>query len=229
MKESKKNAKVWIKPFILGVVIITLIIVSNRLGLGEKLGDLKDWIKSIGIWGPVVFISIYTISTVALIPGSAMTVAAGAMFGSVMGVVVASLASISGAVLSFLVARYFARESVAKWLEKQEKFRKLDELTEKHGSIIVAITRLVPLFPFTLLNYGFGMTKVPFKIYVLWSWLCMIPGTIMYVVGSDAIVTATREGKVPWALVFVFASIIIIIAFLVRHARNILQKKESDK
>ncbi|MFC2091506.1 TVP38/TMEM64 family protein [Elusimicrobiota bacterium] len=226
---DEKNKKNFIKPIVFLVIVILLVILSGKLGLGSRLGDLKDWINTLGIWGPVVFILIYAVATVAAVPGSAMTIFAGSVFGSLFGVVIVSIASTLGAGLAFLVSRYFARASIVKWLENNEKFKKLDELTEKHGGIIVAITRLVPLFPFTLLNYGFGLTKVKFKIYFFGSWLCMLPGTILYVVGADAITTAMSEGKVPWTLIAVFVIAVIMVSILVKFAGNKLKKKEAGQ
>ena len=98
-----------------------------------------------------------------------------------------------------------------------------------YGAIIVAITRLVPLFPFNLLNYGFGLTRVPFWTYVGWSWLCMLPGTILYVLGADALTQGLTRGEIPWPLVVAFAAIAVILTLLVRRARHILQKKERRK
>lgn len=225
MGENSKSKSGW-KTILFVLVIIALILLSRFLALGERLGQLRDWIKSTGFLGPGVFILIYAVATVAAVPGSAMTVAAGSMFGSVLGVIIVSIASTLGAGLAFFAARYFARETVERWLSKKEKFHKLDVLTEKHGAIIVAITRLIPLFPYTLLNYGFGLTKVHFKTYVFWSWLCMIPGTVMYVVGADAVTKGLAQGKIPWLLVGIFIVVIILLAFLVRYARTILKKKE---
>jgi len=154
-------------------------------------------------------------------------VAAGALFGSILGVISVSIASTLGASLAFLVARYFARDAVARWLSANEKFRRLDKMTEEHGAIIVALTRLVPIFPFNLLNYGFGLTRVRFWTYVFWSWLCMLPGTVLYVVGADAVIQAITEGKVPWALLGVILAFVVLLTFLVRHARRRPQAKET--
>jgi uncharacterized membrane protein YdjX (TVP38/TMEM64 family) len=137
-----------------------------------------------------------------------------------------SIGSTIGAGLAFLVGRYFARDAVARWLNDKEKFKKLDRLTEEHGSIIVAITRLVPVFPFNVLNYGFGLTRVKFWTYVFWSWLCMLPGTILYVVGADAVTKGLAQGRVPWALIGVVVSVVIILTLLVRQARRKLREKE---
>lgn len=136
---------------VLLVAILVIFVLAKVFGLGERLGDLRHWIDSLGVWGPVVFVIFYAVAVVAALPGSALTVAAGALFGSALGTILVSIAATLGASLSFLIARYFAREATSRWLSDNEKFRRLDQLTESHGAIIVALTRLVPLFPFNLL------------------------------------------------------------------------------
>lgn len=222
---TEKQA-VWWRPVLLLAVIVILLILARVLGLGEKLGALREWIRTLGAWGPLVFMIIYAAATVAAIPGSALTIAGGALFGSFWGVIVTLHAAVMGAGLAFLISRYFARESVVRWLGKNEKFQRLDRLTEEHGAIIVALTRLVPIFPFNLLNYGFGLTKVPFWTYVFWSWLCMLPGSILYVVGSDAVFTALARGEIPWVLVGVLLVVTVVLTLLVRGARRKLAMKE---
>ena len=172
---------------------------------------------------------IYIIAVVLALPGSAITIAGGALFGSVWGVVLVSIASTIGASIAFLISRYLARDFIVRKFSQNEKFNKLDHLTKEHGAIIVAITRLVPLFPFNFLNYGFGLTGVRFWTYVFWSWLCMLPGTVLYVVGTDAIISGLAEGRIPWALVIVILVAVIVLAFLVRLARKKLSGgKEKD-
>jgi uncharacterized membrane protein YdjX (TVP38/TMEM64 family) len=214
------------RPIALMGLVIAMIVFSYVFGIGEKLGALRDWIQSLGALGPVVFVFIYAGATVAALPGLAITIVAGAIFGSLVGVIVVSIASTLGASLAFLIARYFARDATAKWLAKRETFKKLDDLTEKHGAIIVAIVRLVPLFPFNLVNYGFGLTKVRFWTYVSWSWLCMLPGTILYVVGTDAVVQAIMRREVPWALIGIVVAVGILLVVLVRLARSRLHEDE---
>ncbi len=225
--EANGRRGLW-RPILLIVLIIAMLALSSIFGLGEKLALLRDWIRSLGAWAPVVFIILYILAVVAAVPGSAITIAAGALFGSVVGVIVVSIGATVGASLAFLISRYFARGAVANWLSNKEKFQRLDQLTEKHGAVMVALTRLVPVFPFNLLNYGFGLTRVRFWTYVFWSWLCMLPGTVLYVVGTDVIAKAIAEGRVPWGLVGVLVVAAIIIALLVRAARKKLRAKESD-
>jgi uncharacterized membrane protein YdjX (TVP38/TMEM64 family) len=226
--ENQQKKHLPIKPILLLVAVVVIIIISAKLGVGEKLGALQDWIRSLGVLGPLVFTAVYAGATVAALPGSALSILAGAIFGPVLGVIIVIFAATLGASLAFLVSRYLARSSIEKWLEGNEKFRKLDDLTAKHGDIMVAITRLVPIFPFNLLNYGFGLTRVSFRTYVVWSFVCMLPGTILYVVGSAAVAEAVREGKVPWILVVVVALILGIIAVLGRQAMKRIKEGEED-
>jgi pyruvate/2-oxoglutarate dehydrogenase complex dihydrolipoamide dehydrogenase (E3) component/uncharacterized membrane protein YdjX (TVP38/TMEM64 family) len=216
----------WWRPVLLLVLIVAVLVLARVFGLGEKLGALRDWLHGLGPLGPVVFTLIYIIAVVAALPGSALSIAAGALFGSVVGVILVSIGATIGASLAFLISRYFARESMVNWLGKNEKFQRLDRLTEEQGAVIVALTRLVPLFPFNLLNYGFGLTRVPFWTYVFWSWLCMLPGIVLFVVGADAVAKALAQGKVPWYLVGAFLAALIFLVIVVRYAKGRLGASE---
>jgi uncharacterized membrane protein YdjX (TVP38/TMEM64 family) len=202
----------WIRPVLLLAAVVTVLVLAKVFGLDERLMGVRNWIASLGPWGPVVFVLLYVAATLVAVPGTALTVIAGGLFGSVVGVISVSIGATLGAALAFLTSRYIARESVSRWLSGSERFRRLDEMTERYGGWIVAITRLVPLFPFNLLNYGFGLTKVRFWTYVLWTWLCMLPGTVLYVVGGDAVVTGIKEGRVPWALVGIVAAGLVVLS-----------------
>ncbi len=221
-KTRDRKSGLW-KPALLLGVIVAIVVLSSVFHVGDKLIALRDWIHSLGILGPIVFMVIYAVATVAALPGSALAIVAAALFGPWIGVITVIIAATVGASLAFLVSRYFAREAIVRWLSKNEKFQRLDNLTEKHGDIIIAITRLVPIFPFNLLNYGFGLTKVSFRTYVMWSGLCMLPGTILYVVGSAALFKAIAEGRVPWVLIVVVAMMLGIITVLARQARQRLR------
>jgi uncharacterized membrane protein YdjX (TVP38/TMEM64 family) len=232
MKENKqKNEKLkdWWKPVVLIVIIVTLFIVMNVYGFGEKIQDLQNWIRSLGLWGPIAFFVIYLGAVIATIPGTIFGVIAGALFGSVIGVILISISSTVGASLTFLIARYFARDAVARWLSTNKTMKRLDQLTEDHGMIMVGLTRLIPLFPFTLLNYGFGLTRVSFKTYVFWSWLCMIPGTIIVVVGTDVLTQGIIQGRVPLVLIGVLVITTLVLGLIAWYARRQLQEKRKDQ
>lgn len=214
----------WWRPIGLLLAVVAIFVVVRVFGLAGRVGDLRTWIQSLGPWGPAVFVLIYVGAALAAIPGSALTIVAGALFGSLRGVVVVSIGATLGASAPFLIARYFARESVAGWLSKSERFRSLDRLTEEQGAIIVALTRLVPLFPYSLLNYAFGLTRVRFWTYVFWSWLCMLPATVLYVAGADAITRGISEGRAPWPLIAGVGAVAVLLAVLVAYARRKLKK-----
>ncbi len=225
---SATRQSLW-KPVVLGVLLIAFMVLGRVLNAGDRLGELREWIISLGALGPVAYIVIYITAVIFAVPGSVITIMGGLLFGSLIGVVSVSIGSTIGAGLAFLIARYMARESIAGRLADNSKFQKLDRLTEQHGSIIVAITRLVPLFPFNLLNYGFGLTRVPFRTYLLWSWICMLPGTVLYVVGTDAVASTLAEGKVPLGLIAVLALMLGLITVLVARARRKLKSGEETE
>jgi uncharacterized membrane protein YdjX (TVP38/TMEM64 family) len=214
----------WWKPAILIICITTLFILFNILGLINNLSTIQEWIKQIGPWGPVAFFFIYIAAILATIPGTIFGIFAGALFGSFAGVIIVSISSTIGASIAFLIARYFARQPIAQWLSKNSKMKRFDQLTQTQGRTMVAFTRLIPLFPFTLLNYGFGLTKVPFKTYVFWSWLCMLPATILVVVGSDAITQAITTKTISVELLT-----LAIISFIIFTSIGWYAKKEYNK
>ena len=225
--KSHGNGNNWWRPALLVATLLLIVVLARIFGIGERLGALRSWIEGLGSWGPVAFFFLYAAAVVAAIPGSVLTVLAGTLFGSVLGVVVVIHAATLGASLAFLIARYFARDAIARRLATNERFQRLDRLTEEHGAIIVALTRLVPLFPFNLLNYGFGLTRVPFWTYVFWSYLCMLPATILFVVGADAFTEGLAQGRVPWGLLGAMIVAGLILTFLIRYARRRLKERES--
>jgi uncharacterized membrane protein YdjX (TVP38/TMEM64 family) len=227
--QKNERPKDWWKPVVLIIVIVILFIVMNLYGFGQDIEELQHWIQSQGFWGPIVFFIIYLGAVIATIPGTIFGVIAGGLFGSLVGVILISVSSTVGASICFLIARYFARDTVARWLSKNKTMKRLDELTENQGMMIVGLTRLIPLFPFTLLNYGFGLTKVSFKTYVFWSWLCMLPGTIIVVVGTDALTQGLTQGRVPWELLGVLFVTIFALALIVWYSRRRLNEKRKNQ
>lgn len=224
-QKTTTGKRLW-KPIAILSAVIAMLVLASYLGIGEWLTNLKGFIDRLGFWGPFVFLAIYIAATVAAIPGSALTLIAGVIFGSVLGTILVSIASTAGAALCFMISRYFARDAVAEWLASNERFRTLDQMTERSGALIVALTRLVPLFPFNLLNYGFGLTKVKFSTYVFWSWLCMLPATISYVVGAAAASRGVAEGKIPWELLGILLVAVPILGVIVQAARKRLKAEE---
>jgi uncharacterized membrane protein YdjX (TVP38/TMEM64 family) len=162
---------------------------SLALVLALVIGPLKGptllqsslvWVQDQGRAGVVAFVVIYNLATMLLVPGMVLTLGGGVLYGVVWGSVYVALASILGAALAFLVGRYLARGMVCRYLGRYPQFQALNAAVAKAGFKIVLLTRLSPLLPFNLLNYGFGLTQVSFRDYVLGS-VGMIPGTVLYV------------------------------------------------
>ena len=215
------------KPLTFFLVVLVAIVGFGVLGSGLSVEEMTQWFEDLGAWGPAIFVILYILAVVVAFPASILTVLAGLLFGAFWGVVLVSIASTTGASFAFLLARYVAREDTKKALAQKPAFKRLEMLTEDHGAMMVALVRLVPLFPFNLVNYGFGITKIEFKSYVFWSWLCMLPFTIVFVVGGD-IAIRLSEGEVPWVLIVVVLMMLAILQMVVRHAKEMLGEKEQE-
>jgi uncharacterized membrane protein YdjX (TVP38/TMEM64 family) len=175
----KSGSKV--RLILIALVIIGLVVASRIFPVGEYLKQLLDGLRGLGPMGYLLFILLYIGATVLFIPGSVLTLGAGAVFGLVGGFVAVSIGSTLGAAAAFLVGRFFARDAIARKVEGNERFAAIDRAVGREGFKIVFLTRLSPIFPFNLLNYAYGLTQVPFWSYVLASWLGMMPGTVLYV------------------------------------------------
>lgn len=169
------------------VAIVLLFAAAFFLPVSEWVEIAFTWIDENRTVSWLVFIALYIVATVLLLPGSLLTLGAGFLFGLGYGFAIVSFASVVGASCAFLVGRFFARDWVAGKLAGVPRFAALDRAIEQRGALIVLLTRLSPIFPFNLLNYALGLTGVRFWTYVAVSWLGMIPGTILYVyLGSIA-------------------------------------------
>ena len=187
--------KKYIKPIIIVLIVIGLLVALRFTPIGDWLKDLVDKIDGLGPWGPVVFIVVYAIAAVCFVPASALTLGAGLAFGLLWGSVYVSIASTLGAAASFLLGRTLFRKKVEKMIEGKEAFKAIDKAVEEEGWKTVALTRLSPVFPFSLQNYAYGVMKVKFWPYVLASWIAMIPGTILYVYLGALGNEAADDGK----------------------------------
>ena len=139
---------------------------------------LQGWVQRAGAWGPLAFMAAYAVATVLFLPGSVLTLTGGALFGPVWGTLYNLTGATLGATLAFLVARYLA----ADWVTRKVggRLKQLIEGVEGEGWRFVAFVRLVPLFPFNLLNYALGLTRIRLAHYVITSYVCMLPGAIAY-------------------------------------------------
>jgi len=175
---------------------------------------LERWIEDAGIWAPLLFMAVYAVAAVLFLPGSVLTLAGGALFGPVTGTFYNLTGATIGATLAFLIARYLASDWVAD--KAGGRLKQLINGVEGEGWRFVAFTRLVPLFPFNLLNYALGLTRIRLSHYLLATYTCMLPGAIAYTylgyAGREAV--GGGEGLVQKALLAL--ALLAVVAFLPR-------------
>ncbi|KAM0946453.1 putative SNARE associated golgi family protein [Dioscorea sansibarensis] len=145
------------------------------------LNQFSGFIEGYGPAGYALFVAVYAGLEVLAIPAIPLTMSAGLLFGTLTGTIIVSISGTLAASVSFLIARYFARERILKMVEGNKKFMAIDKAIGENGFKVVTLLRLSPLLPFSLGNYLYGLTSVKFVPYVLGSWLGMLPGTWAYV------------------------------------------------
>jgi uncharacterized membrane protein YdjX (TVP38/TMEM64 family) len=153
----------------------------------DTIAWFLEWVQRAGLWGALLFGLAYIPAAVLFVPASVLTLGAGFVFGVVKGTMIVSLGSTAGAASAFVVARTIGHDWVLGRMAAYPALNAIGRAVESEAFKVVLLTRLSPLFPYNLLNYAFGLSAVPFKTYVLASWIGMLPGTIMYVyLGSAA-------------------------------------------
>ncbi|HMK60464.1 MAG TPA: VTT domain-containing protein [Dissulfurispiraceae bacterium] len=190
--------------FIISVVIAVKMTNATQFMEQERLRSL---IQGYGALAPVIYMLVYAVAPVLFLPGLPITVVGGILFGPFWGVVYTICGSTTGACLAFLTSRYLARDWVAGRL-KGPSWKRLDKGVERHGWKFVAFTRLIPLFPFNLLNYAFGLTNIRFLHYAVATFICMLPACIAYITFSSSLLDLIRGRVSRWF----FAGLLLIIA-----------------
>jgi uncharacterized membrane protein YdjX (TVP38/TMEM64 family) len=216
-------------------LIVRLVLMAALLGAIVWLALHREFLQAaaleqelarFGPWAPILFVSLYAFATVLFVPGSVLTVAGGALFGPVWGTLWNLIGATSGATLAFMIARYVASDWVA--ARAGERLARLIRGVEEEGWRFVAFVRLVPLFPFNLVNYAFGLTRIRLGEYVLASFVCMAPGALAYTylgyAGREA--TSGQAGAIGKALLAL--ALLAAVAFLPRLVRTVKGQRFTD-
>jgi uncharacterized membrane protein YdjX (TVP38/TMEM64 family) len=226
--EKKKNVG---KAVGVGLALLAIVAIARITGLTEyisldNLNRLRDWIHGFGVVAPIVFVAVYAIAVMALLPVSPLTFLAGLAFGAVWGALCAWTGAMLGATLAFLVGRYAARGLVESWIANSERVRKLDEGVEKHGWRMLFITRLVPVFPFSLQSYAYGLTKIGLGTYMLLTAICKVPGAIMLAFAGSSLATAQENLTKTFLYLGVAAVLFVLISLIPSWAKR---RSEADR
>lgn len=197
---------------------------GHHFQLASRMPDFLESLRRKGAWGMIAFVAAYVVACVCLLPGSLLTLGAGAVFGLARGFMLVSLASTLGATASFLIGRFAARDWVAGRAARHPRFAAIDAAVGEEGWRMVGLLRLSPVFPFNLLNYALGLTRVRLRDYLVASWIGMMPGTLLYVwlgaAAGDAVGLAKgRQARQPVEWVLYAAGLLATVWVTVRITR----------
>lgn len=216
-------------------IILLLAVLIHFFPIAKWISQFVEWVRTLGFWGALLYFLAYVVGTVLFVPGTALTLGSGLLFGVLWGTILVSLASVSGATLAFLVARYFGRDWTLRRLEKYPKFKSIDNAIGESGFKLVLLMRLQPVFlPFAILNYALGLTRVRLRDYVFASWIGMLPATTLYVYVGTSLksISDLVQGKVPagnhWQQVLFWGGLVlsgVLVVIFTRIAKRALQSK----
>lgn len=227
MPESSPHKRLPIVKIAIGVLVLAAIVVLFRvLPVGHWLVQFKDYVRHLGPIGYVVYTLVYAACIVLFVPASILTVGAGAIFGFVGGTIVVVIGATLGATLAFLLARTILRRKVEAMTRDNVKFRSLDRAITREGSKIVLLIRLAPIFPFTYINYAFGLTGIRLVPYVIATFFGILPATFAFVYLSDAAVSAATGTHTARTVINIVGAILALIAsiFVARVATQAIKK-----
>lgn len=230
----------WVKPAVFACLTLLVVVASILLGGEAGLAAFGPWanLETLVQENLALSLAVYFLCTVAgctmlVLPGAVFALAAGALFGPVLGTVACVAAATAGAVLSFLVGRFFLRDAVRPRALRNAYLRRwLFEETGVNAVVLLAITRLVPLFPYNLQNFAYGVTDMKVATYAAFSFLFMIPGTAMYVLAG---VGASRGSSGLWcfALALGIGAVVVGLAVVLKKRFGLVdaisdEKREGD-
>lgn len=213
--------KNFVKPIIFLVLIIITLILSKYYGWTEKfmsmIPNLREFVEKNFFMAMIIYIITISIGCVVLaLPGATFAMIAGLLFEPLTGIIICLVAATLGAILAFLAGRYFLRDSVRPMLEKNAMLKKFmfDDIN-RSGIILLMVTRLVPLFPYNLQNFAYGITNIKLSVYAFYTFIFMAPGVIAFTLGAAGIVN-TEKRFLYFILAVIIASIVSILGIILR-------------
>ncbi|GAB5615870.1 VTT domain-containing protein [Faecalimonas canis] len=225
-----KNKKLWI---FIGMIV--LIAVFNQIfGWSSYIGDINNlsFLKRMVEENLAIAVLLYIVFTIVgcvvlALPGVTFAILAGLLFGSVLGTICCSVATTIGAVLAFIVGRYFLKDSIKPLVVKNKYLKKwLFDSSGKNELFVLMITRLVPIFPYNLQNFAYGITDIKFSTYTIGSFLFMLPGTVMYTVGTAGL-TDGKHRVLYLGIAVLLAVIVMGVGFFLKK-RYIGEDKDEE-
>ena len=225
-----KNKKMWI---FIGIIVVILVLNhifgwSTYLGNTENLKFLENMVQDNLLLAVLIYTVLTIVSCVVLaLPGVTFAIIAGLVFGPVLGTICCSVATTLGAMVAFVVGRFFLQDSIKPMAMKNKYLKKwLFDETGSNEIFILMITRLVPLFPYNLQNFAYGVTDIKFSTYSICSLIFMLPGTAMYTVGTAGF--ADKENRILYiGIALVLAVVVMGLGVLLK--KHYVQEEQSEE
>jgi uncharacterized membrane protein YdjX (TVP38/TMEM64 family) len=209
----ERRRSLW--PFVaFGVFLLAMVVASRAVDLSRHVETAQAWTTALGILAPAAFVIVYVAATLTGVPGTPFTLLSPFLFGARTAFVVMVVASSVSALSGFLIARYLARDALTGRLGETDGFARLARLVEAHDWMVIPILRVVPIAPFAIVNYGFGLTGISVWRYLLWTELAMIPMNALLVLGADVLYHALTREAVSWALIAAMVAAAAVVAGL---------------
>ena len=223
-EENKSNN--WMKIVGFVAVIAIVIFIVNKMGYMKYFKNpqmLKTAIDGLGIWGPVVFIGMWIASAVFLLPGGALGLVGGLLFGPWLGTTYTIFGATIGAAAAFLAGKYVARDMVKNMVENNPKLQKIDKGVEEEGWRFLMLTRLVPVFPYNVQNYVYALTGVDLLTYTWTTFVFMLPGSLAFSFAGGAITSGGSPVKI-----IAYLAVAGVVLFGISLIPKYLQKKNDS-
>lgn len=198
-----------------GLFLIAMVVASRAIDLSRHVETAQAWTAALGILAPAAFVVVYVAATLVGAPGTPFTLLSPFLFGPLTAFVVMVVASSASAAAGFLIARYLARDAFTERLGETDGFSRLARLVAAHDWIVIPFLRIVPVAPFAIVNYSFGLTGISFWRYALWTELAMVPMNALLILGADVFYVAAVRGTVSGPVVAAAAVAAALVAGLV--------------
>lgn len=226
-----KNKKLWIFGGIILLIVILNYIFdwSSYISTAENLEFMKRIVQNNLPLAILLYMVLTVVGCVVLaLPGVTFAILAGLLFGPVIGTICCSLATTIGAVLAFIAGRFFLKDSIGPVVAKNRILKKwLFDDTGCNELFVLMITRLVPVFPFNLQNFAYGITDIRFSTYAIGSLIFMLPGTAMYTVGTAGL--ADKENRLLYIGIAVVLAVVVTIIGIILKKRYLKDDLEENK
>ncbi len=215
----------YIKLIIFIALVIIILILNHNYKLYEKINNLDNFKFMINeniIKASIIYIIITAIgSSVLALPGVTFALFSGILFGPILGIILCSISATISASISFIISRFFLKDSVKPLIEKNKYLNKiLFEDGNKNAIMLLMITRLVPLFPYNIQNFAYGITDISFTLYTIYTFIFMLPGISLFTIASAGIIS--KENRILYFLIsgIIFVFVLTISIYLKKKYIN---------